>query len=163
MGDFLHVVFNAPPPRPTGRELWAVGSSRWARIVAPIMQQAIRDKAPIGQGDSATGRKPGALKASITVRTVTAAGSVQLKAGSTVPYAAFVRDGTRPHTIVPASKKSLRFLLYGHAPGALVFATRVAHPGTRANHFAKRGLAPRIPEIQETFSAVMRETYGGAA
>lgn len=160
MGDFLHVVFNAPPPGPSGRELWAAGTSRWARVAAPMMQEAIRNKAPIGQGDSATGRKPGALKASITVRTVTGAGNVQLKAGSTVPYAAFVRDGTRPHTIVP---RSARVLSFKTDAGQRVFAARVNHPGTRANPFAKRGLEPRLPELMESFSLVMRETFGGTS
>jgi hypothetical protein len=155
MGDFLHVILSEPPPGRPGGELWSAGAARWVRIAAPIMQKAVQDKAPIGQGDHA-----GKFKASITVRTATSTGNVQLKAGSAVPYAAYIRDGTRPHMIVPRSAKVLHFRTDA---GASVFTARVNHPGTRANAFAKRGLEPRIPELQESFSLVMREIFGGTS
>ena len=155
MSDFLHVVYRTPPPGPPGSELWAVGAERWARTATLIMQFALRTKAPIGQGENA-----GHFRDSITVRTATAPGNVQLKAGSSLPYAKYIRDGTRPHLIVPVRKKTLSFVTDS---GQRIFATRVNHPGTRANHFAKRALEPRLPELQAAFSLVMRETFGGTA
>lgn len=155
MGDFLHVVLRQPPPRPSDRELWSIGAGRWAHTATLIMQFALRTKAPIGQGANA-----GHFRDSITVRTVTAPGNVQLKAGSTAPYAAFIRDGTRPHVILPVNRKSLSFKTNS---GQRIFAARVNHPGTRANHFAKRALEPRLPELQTAFSLIMRETFGGTS
>lgn len=148
------------PSRPVenGSALWAAGSARWARVAGPLVKAALRSKAPIGQGDSATGRKAGALRDSFTYRSQAAAGSLTLTFRSSVPYVRYVMDGTRPHTIVPRNGRVLHFRT---AAGGSLFATRVNHPGTRANHFVSRAITPRIPEIQASFSTIMHEIFGG--
>jgi hypothetical protein len=48
------------------------------------------------------------------------------------PYALYVHEGTKAHVIYPKKAKALRW--YG-ADGNPIFATKVNHPGTKANHF----------------------------
>lgn len=43
-------------------------------------------------------------------------------------------QGTRPHVILPKSRKVLKF----SAGGGTVFARRVNHPGTKARYYTKR-------------------------
>ncbi|GHA94685.1 hypothetical protein [Streptomyces chryseus] len=52
------------------------------------------------------------------------------------PAVRFVLDGTRPHVIRPRRAKALRFDMGGR----MVFATKVNHPGTRANNFLGEAL-----------------------
>lgn len=84
---------------------------------------------------------------------------------ATANYAAHVEYGTAPHTIVPTTKKALRFARSGVATtlggrptaaarrtgGAYAFARRVNHPGTRANPFMERGaeMAKRAGVIKD--------------
>lgn len=51
-----------------------------------------------------------------------------------VKYAEYVNFGTKPHTILPRTKKVLKFKI----GGKVVFATRANHPGTKANPFVER-------------------------
>lgn len=81
--------------------------------------------------------RTGRLRSSIRAeppRIFSLRGSV--KVGSDLEYAAFVNDGTRPHTIRPRTKQVLRF----QVGGRVVFAKVVNHPGTRANPFLDRAL-----------------------
>lgn len=55
---------------------------------------------------------------------------------ATAGYAAPVEFGTKPHPIVPRSRKVLRFKVGGRE----VFAKRVNHPGTRAQPFMRPGI-----------------------
>jgi len=48
------------------------------------------------------------------------------------PYALYVHEGTKPHTIYPVKAKALSWVAPG---GTRVFAKKVNHPGTKANHF----------------------------
>lgn len=52
------------------------------------------------------------------------------------PQLGFQLFGTRPHLIVPRTKKVLRFV----GRGAVVFAKKVRHPGTRKNDFITKNL-----------------------
>lgn len=52
------------------------------------------------------------------------------------PAALYVLNGTRPHRIVPRTKKALRFTVGGQ----VVFATVVNHPGNKPNNFLKEAL-----------------------
>lgn len=53
----------------------------------------------------------------------------------TAPQATFTEEGTSPHVIVPRRAKVLAFQVGGRT----VFARRVNHPGTKAQHwFSKR-------------------------
>lgn len=51
-------------------------------------------------------------------------------------YGAFVRGGTKPHTIEPRRANALRFVIGGQ----VVFATKVNHPGTKPNPYHIRAL-----------------------
>lgn len=62
---------------------------------------------------------------------------------------AYQNDGTKPHTILPKQKRLLRF----QAGGQTVFARRVRHLGTKAQHWTitiaarmQRRLAARIQQ-----------------
>jgi hypothetical protein len=59
-------------------------------------------------------------------------------------YGEFVREGTQPHVIRPVTAKALHFQI----EGVDVFATRVNHPGTKANPYHKRVLSRLMPSIQ---------------
>lgn len=54
--------------------------------------------------------------------------------GSAVPYAGLLERGTRPHTIVPRTKKALMW------KGAAHPVRVVHHPGTRPYHVGRRAL-----------------------
>lgn len=51
---------------------------------------------------------------------------------TSVDYARYENDGTRPHVITAVNKKVLRFPGRG---GQLVFVKQVHHPGTTGSHF----------------------------
>lgn len=59
-------------------------------------------------------------------------------------YGWFVREGTLPHEIRPRIAKALHFFMGDEE----IFATRVNHPGTKANPYHKRVLERMLPEIQ---------------
>lgn len=54
-----------------------------------------------------------------------------------VPYALFVHEGTRPHTI---EARNASFLVFVGRDGNLVFTKRVNHPGNKPNRFLIRAL-----------------------
>jgi len=89
-------------------------------------------------------RKTGNLGRSIGLGSISPT-AVQTVAGAA--YAVFVEFGTKAHTIVPRTKKALRFALGANArlsgaprKGApVVFAKRVRHPGTRPKPFMVPG------------------------
>lgn len=53
-----------------------------------------------------------------------------------VPYAGYVRWGTRPHLIRARRAKALRFEIQGKE----IFAKQVHHPGTKPNYFMERAV-----------------------
>jgi hypothetical protein len=70
-------------------------------------------------------------------------------------YAAFVELGTRPHVIVPRTKKVLRWPATGSATlsgrvasgGQAIFARKVNHPGTKAQPFMVPGARKAVENI----------------
>lgn len=60
-------------------------------------------------------------------------------------YRPFVTAGTRPHDIVPRTKKALKF----NVGGRTVFAKRVRHPGTKANPYHKRTVREQMPAMRK--------------
>ena len=63
------------------------------------------------------------------------AAAAQSLGGTSRGYALMVHKGTVPHAIRPRPpRKSLRFMVAGR----IVYATRVAHPGTRPDRFLTR-------------------------
>lgn len=157
MSEFLRFAFTQPPPRPDGSGLWSIGAHRWATATRTLVRDAIKAKAPVSKNPSGGG-KPGAFRASITQHTKTKSNSIIMEFGSPKSYTPFLVDGTRPHMIVP---KSARVLHFRTAAGD-VFARRVNHPGTRPNDFTRRAVLPLLPEVQDSFSLIMREVFGGA-
>lgn len=157
---FMQFTVGEPPPIEDGRILWAVGVARWARVAGPLVKTALRAKAPTGQGNAGSGRKPGTFRDSFSYRSKSASGSLLITFRSSDPVAPFVINGTRPHMIVPRNAKVLHFRTDA---GGSVFAARVNHPGTRANFFASRAIMPLLPELQSSFSLIMRETFGGTS
>jgi hypothetical protein len=156
MSDFMRLTFTKPPPPQAGNAAWKLGAAQWAYVTRPLVRNALKSKAPIGQGGR--GGKPGAFRASITQHTTTRTGSVKLEFGSPLFYTKYIVGGTRPHVIVPRNARVLHFRTDS---GANVFARSVNHPGTRANHFVSRAVAPLLPVLQESFSTVMHEAFGG--
>jgi hypothetical protein len=76
--------------------------------------------------------KTGRLKRSIKVykhERYTRGQSVRV--GTSVPYANYVHEGTKPHLIIPNSKRALKFT----KGQSVIITRRVNHPGTRPNRF----------------------------
>jgi hypothetical protein len=83
-------------------------------------------QAPIGSGPTA-----GRLKRSIRVyRHQRYTKGQTIRIGTSVPYAKFVHEGTRPHTIVPKNPGGA--LMFVPKKGGMVVITKkVNHPGIR--------------------------------
>jgi hypothetical protein len=61
------------------------------------------------------------------------------------PHASYVEKGTRPHTIKPRYRKSLRWPV----AGGYAFAGAVQHPGTAPTHFLELAVEKVLPEFQD--------------
>ncbi len=90
-------------------------------------------------------RKTGNLGRTIHLGAVTPTRAETIASAS---YAAYVERGTRPHVIRPRNRKALRWAANGasarlsgspRSGGAVRFAKRVNHPGTRAQPFMLPG------------------------
>lgn len=77
------------------------------------------------------GKKTRALQRSIHHTMYRGAGGFVVKVGSDNKIARLHHDGTKPHTILPKSAKTLRF----NSHGKIVYAKVVHHPGTRPNKY----------------------------
>lgn len=88
------------------------------------------------------GRRTGRLASTIRTQFGTssrggvAAQAIAGREGET-PYLGYVMYGTPPHEIRPRRRRALRF----PSGSGVVFASRVAHPGTTANPFVLESLA----------------------
>ena len=110
-------------------------------------------------------RKTGYLGRSIGIGRVTATSAETV---AHADYAAAVELGTKPHEIRPRRRKALRFAPGGSgrlsgAPrsgGAVVFAKRVRHPGTRAQPFMVPGAQKAIEQLGA--EAIVRRWDGAA-
>lgn len=79
--------------------------------------------------------EPEALVAYVGCNPHGSAAAQVLEPGAGRGYALIVHNGSRPHEIRPRPpRKSLRF----RVAGRIVYATRVAHPGTEADPFLTR-------------------------
>lgn len=114
----------------------ASGFRTWLRRASDMMQANARQA--LGQGVAlalahakATQKfkdRTGALRRSIT-RGQKSTWSHFIKASA--PYAHYVEYGTKPHPIEVRRRQALRFV----QSGAVRFARRVNHPGTKPTHF----------------------------
>lgn len=109
---------------------------------ATAVQDAARKQVPLGHiggGEGASfagkgrGKQRANLRYSIVKRVIRRPdGAPAVLVGTDNPIAMFVHEGTRPHIIRPRNAKVLRYWL---GSGAVVFAMKVNHPGTRPNRF----------------------------
>lgn len=139
---------------PLARFSWAKASVAFADRAQPLVRDALKAKAPVGQGPQA-----GRLKKSIRSQRKTGLveGALEIRFKAYVPYIEYVLDGTRPHTITPKAARALRW----QGTGGVVFAKRVQHPGTRPNHFNLRAVVPLGPELQKLFEAAVKAAMEG--
>lgn len=79
----------------------------------------------------------GQLRRSIYYRVFLRGGNLQLEVGSNDPIALMHHEGTRPHMIIPHSRRALRF----RQGSTMVFAREVMHPGTKPNPYLSKHLA----------------------
>jgi hypothetical protein len=114
------------------------------------MTTALREAALFGERTVVgfTPVKTGALRASITNQQQ---GALGWRIFSPLTYAPMVEGGTRPHTITPRGK-FLRFV----SGGSVVYARRVAHPGTKAH----RMFARAVPAITAQLPAIVARALG---
>lgn len=95
--------------------------------------------------------RSGHLAQSLRTRTVTGSffsGGVEGGLQSPLPYASFVEDGTRPHTIEARFRRSLRW----PTGGGFAFAKKVRHPGTKPNPFMERAVQSVSREAEDIFA-----------
>jgi hypothetical protein len=136
---------------------WPAAAAAWAGSVSPLARSAVSRAAPLGEGPyrgDARKPPPGRLRTSMKARTEASAGQVMVVIYSTAPYAKYVVGGTRAHPIAARAGGRLAFI---GGDGAWHFPQSVRHPGTRANDFPRRAIAPLEPWLAARFAAAVRE------
>lgn len=98
--------------------------------------------------------KKGALAASLGrgVRKIAGGYSV-VSSNARAPHNIFVHFGTKPHTIKPKSKKSLRW----ESGNNFAFAKQVKHPGYKGDPFMYRAADIEMSKFDQVFAEVMRD------
>lgn len=81
-------------------------------------------------------KRSGLLAASIRVNYKRGAANPSVIVGSSLPYAYWVHEGTRPHLIRVKRNRQMRFVVRGR----VIYAEVVNHPGSRADKFLSRHL-----------------------
>jgi Bacteriophage HK97-gp10, putative tail-component len=143
---------------PFARFNWTAAAGEWADEAGPMVRAALKQEAPVAP-TSFSGRKGGRLRDSIRYERETAVGSVTMLFTANTPYAGFVIEGTGPHVIAASAARALQFEM----DGAVTYARRVNHPGTKANDFPERALGGLATEkLKEWFADAMRESAEGA-
>jgi hypothetical protein len=131
----------------SGRFNWDEAAAVWGKEAAPLGQGMLRSHAPFRTGE---------LRQDIRYRQEAAAGERMIVFYATVPQAAWVIKGTRPHQILPRNAKALRWLGPGGL-GAARFAKKVNHPGTKPNNFPERAIKPIGNAIAQMFARIVKE------
>lgn len=145
----------SPGATPLARFKFLNAAKTWADVIGPRVNSELQAKAP-----KAPGPGSGKLAHSIRYERHVTAESVQVRFISNVPYASYVIDGTDPHVIRPTAARALRWMWYGHAPGAIAFAKFVNHPGTKPNPFPQEVLGEMAPMIQQALREAMSAASG---
>lgn len=97
--------------------------ARWQDVAGGVLLKETQGEAPV---------KRGILRDSLYVQ----ASGTSVKVATKLPYAKYVVNGTRAHTIRPVGSKALRFRIGSR----VIFAKSVRHPGTKPNRFLQRAL-----------------------
>jgi hypothetical protein len=126
---------------------WKAASEAWAADVEPAATRSMKMFAPF---------RTGAMRQGIGSRLEPSPGTMWVVLYSTASYAPYVLGGTGPHVIAARNAKALRwFANSGHGP--IMFAKSVNHPGTKANDFPERAIAPIQALILQSFVDAVRE------
>ena len=99
-----------------------------------VMRGAIMD-APVGRSNDGRPYIGGKLKSSFYMQYKSQWNPVVV-VGNRAPYALYVHEGTKPHTIRPKKSKALRFVYNGR----VVYAHKVNHPGQKGQPFLSKNL-----------------------
>ena len=144
----LTMTVSRPAASPFARFNWQGAARAWGAEAAPLGQSMLRSHAPF---------RTGQLRQDIRYRQETTPGLHLIVYYATVPQAAWVIKGTRPHQILPRNAKALRWLGPGGLGGAR-FARAVNHPGTKPNPFPERAIKPIGTAISLMFARAVEES-----
>lgn len=106
------------------------GADMSRRLVA-----AAKDEAPVRTGRLRANIKPAPFKMTAPFK---GEGGVEINKRD-VPYAGYVRWGTRPH-VIRCRRPAYALHFYWERMGRWVFFDSVRHPGTKPNYFLERAL-----------------------
>jgi hypothetical protein len=104
------------------------------------------------QSGAARHSKTGALFASVYNRSIPNGREVGHDP-QRAPHALFVVFGTRPHVIVPKTKKALRWV----SGNGFVFAGKVNHPGYRGDDYLTRAADEAVRQMPAIVDAAIKE------
>ncbi len=96
------------------------------------------------------------LRSSITFGTQLGSRSAHAVMRASAPYAEFVENGSKPHTIEAKRKSTLRFV----QNGAVRFARVVRHPGTKATHFMVKAQERATPLLERLMAEAVTKALG---
>jgi HK97 gp10 family phage protein len=116
---------------PALASLFSSGGMVWVHVAGLVTRVTALAKlyAPV---------RTGKLRASIIGATAKSGPlAIEGLVGSTSDYAAYVHEGTRPHTIRPANGKAFMVIMIN---GRRVYTNAVHHPGTKPNPFLRRAM-----------------------
>lgn len=83
-------------------------------------------------------------------------GGSKVAVGSSLNYASYVVQGTKPHLILPRARKALFW------PGAAHPVRSVSHPGTKPNPFMQDALEAAAPQAEAALVSAAAEVINGS-
>lgn len=84
-------------------------------------------------------KRTGRMVGNIEIKKGKWAKGIEFQVGSDVPYALYMHEGTKPHTIKPRKPGGV-LVFFWPKVGHVVHFKSVNHPGTRPYKFLERGL-----------------------
>lgn len=123
------------------------------RILVPPIKAAAPTGGPGSPWRKTRGSRGGPMARKVTVRTAPAGKRKSLNEVAAVTvgprtwYANFVVRGTRAHEIRPRSKRALHW--------DDQFASRVRHPGSKANPFPERAVSGKADDLSRSLAAAL--------
>jgi hypothetical protein len=127
---------------------WPAAAAGWAKAVEPTATALMKARAPFFTGK---------LRQGIGSRTEASAGSTSVTIYGTASYLPFVVSGTGQHVIVPRRVGGVLRWLQNRGHGPAAFATKVQHPGTKANLFPEETMESLMPMLLSRFADACRE------
>jgi hypothetical protein len=97
--------------------------------------------------------RTGALQRDMAITVDSTGLNGTLRLDTTLPYAASIHDGSKPHRILPKGK-FLRFVPKGG--NAFVFSKGVNHPGTKPDPFLYNAATKQEPDFVAGMEAALR-------